>query len=175
VGGISHLYNRAELAADYRVAATAVQVLTFFSISGRFLGGWLVTRVPIRWYTLGNLVGQALGLAILAQADSATWILVGAGVFGSTVGNLLMLHPLWLAEGFGVRAYPRIFSLSNALTVIGVAGGPALLGIAFDAAGSAVAYGFAVAASLLALAAMTAAGAAPRRAAATNRLRQAQS
>jgi MFS family permease len=168
VGGIAHLYNRAEGVADYRVAAMAVQVLTFFSISGRFLGGWLVTRVPIRWYTLGNLVGQAVGLAIVGLADSASWMLVGAAVFGSTVGNLLMLHPLWLADGFGVKAYPRIFSLSNALTVLGVAGGPALLGIVFDASGYRAAYFTAGAASVLALLAMTAAGAAPVRRAAAN-------
>ena len=46
---------------------------------------------------------------------------LGAGVMGATVGNLLMLQPLWLAEAFGVRAYARIFSLSNAIAVIGVA------------------------------------------------------
>lgn len=162
VGGIAHLYNRAEGLAGYQVAASAVQVLTFFSISGRFLGGWLVTRVPIRWYTLVNLLGQALGLTIIAAADGAFWVLIGAGVFGSTVGNLLMLHPLWLAEGFGVRAYARIFSLSNAVTVVGVAGGPALLGVIFDASGYRAAYSAAVTASVLALAALSAAGAGPR-------------
>jgi MFS family permease len=164
VGGISHLYHRAEVVGDFRSAATAVQILTFFSISGRFVGGWLVTRIPIRRYTLGNLVGQALGLSVIATATGTDAVLVGAAIFGSTVGNLLMLHPLWLAEGFGVRAYPRIFSLSNALTVIGVASGPTLLGVVFDEAGYSAAYLTATGASLLALCAVTAAGAAPVRA-----------
>jgi len=163
VGGIAHLYNRAELLADFRVAATAIQALTFFSISGRFLGGWLVTRMPIRFFTLGNLVGQAAGLSIIALAQTPVAIIGGAMLFGSTVGNLLMLHPLWLADAFGVRAYPKIFSLSNALTVLGVAGGPVALGVVFDLSGYAAAYGGAVAASLLALIIMTAAGRAPAR------------
>jgi predicted MFS family arabinose efflux permease len=90
-------------------------------------------------------------------------VIAGAALFGSTVGNLLMLHPLWLAEGFGVRAYAKIFSLSNALTVVGVAGGPTLLGVVFDAVDYRAAYLAAVGASLLAFAALTAAGAAPVR------------
>ena len=117
----------------------------------------------MRHYTLANLVGQAVGLSILATAASAESVILGAAIFGSTVGNLLMLHPLWLADGFGVRAYPRIFSLSNALTVIGVASGPAVLGVLFDAADYRLAYLTAAGASVLALVAMTAAGAAPVR------------
>jgi MFS family permease len=162
VGGIAHLYNRAELIADYRLAATAIQALTFFSITGRFIGGWLVTRMSIRRFTLANLVGQAVGLTIIALAGGPLMVIIGAAVFGATVGNLLMLHPLWLADGFGVRAYPKIFSLSNALTVIGLAAGPALLGIVFDAFDYRWAYLLAASASILALAAMAAAGAGPR-------------
>lgn len=169
VGGIAHLYNRAELIADFRVAATAIQLLTFFSISGRFLGGWLVTRVPIRWFTLGNLVGQGVGLTVIALAETPLAVLTGAALFGATVGNLLMLQPLWIAEGFGVRAYPRIFSLSNALTVVGVAGGPALLGLVYDLDGYRAAYLVGVLASGLALVAMTAAGAVPLRREPTSR------
>ena len=132
VGGIAHLYNRAEGEVGYAVAATAVQVLSVMSILSRLLGGLLVTRMPIRIFTLGNLLGQGAGLVVIATASSPLGILLGAGLFGATVGNLLMLHPLLLAEAFGVREYPRIFSLSNALTTIGVAGGPALLGFLYD-------------------------------------------
>ncbi len=132
VGGIAHLYNRAEGEVGYAVAATAVQVLTGMSILCRLLGGLLVTRVPIRIFTLGNMLGQSVGLALIATAAGPVGILAGAGLFGATIGNLLMLHPLLLAEAFGVRDYPRIFSLSNALTTIGVASGPALLGFLYD-------------------------------------------
>ncbi|MFM7120638.1 MAG: hypothetical protein ACKOZX_10435, partial [Gammaproteobacteria bacterium] len=156
--------NRVDGMAGFKTAALAVQVLTFCSITGRFLGGFLVTRIPIRGYTLGNLLGQGLGLGVIALATDATTVVLGAAVFGATVGNLLMLHPLWLAEGFGVQSYARIFSLSNALTVIGVAGGPALLGMAFDASGYTFAYAAAALASGLAFVTLLAAGSAPRRA-----------
>ena len=107
VGGIAHLYNRAEGEVGYAIAATAVQVLSIMSILCRLLGGLLVTRVPIRIFTLGNLLGQGTGLALVATATDPIGILLGAGLFGATVGNLLMLHPLLLAEAFGSARLPE--------------------------------------------------------------------
>jgi MFS family permease len=161
VGGIAHLYNRAEGEVGYAVAATAVQVLSVMSILSRLLGGLLVTRMPIRIFTLGNLLGQGAGLMVIATASSSLEVLLGAGLFGATVGNLLMLHPLLLAEAFGVRDYPRIFSLSNALTTIGVAGGPALLGFLYDFQDYGFAYLTGGFLSLAACGVLLAAGAVP--------------
>lgn len=161
VGGISHLYNRAEGELGYAVAATAVQVLTLMSILCRLLGGLLVRFVSIRVYTLGNLIGQGAGLTLISIADSTTGILIGAGMFGATIGNLLMLHPLWLAEAFGVKDYARIFSLSNAITVLGVAGGPVLLGLLYDAVDYRLAYAVAAGLSGAGWLVMAAAGPTP--------------
>jgi MFS family permease len=72
-----------------------------------------------------------------------------------------MLHPLWLAEAFGVKAYARIFSLSNALTVAGVAGGPVLLGLLHDVADYRLAYGAAAGLSMAALLVLLLAGPTP--------------
>ncbi|MCB1684146.1 MAG: MFS transporter [Pseudomonadales bacterium] len=161
VGGISHLYSRAEIATDYLIAATAVQALSAMSIVSRILGGFIVQRISLRSFALGNLLGQASGLALLALAEGPVLVLAGAGLFGATVGNLLMLHPLWLAEAFGGRAYAKIFSVSNAYTVLGVGGGPILLGLLYDASGYRLSYGFAAAVSLLAAVLMFAAGRGP--------------
>lgn len=161
VGGIAHLYNRAEGLTSYAVAAMAVQSLTIMSILFRLLGGLLVTRISIRAFALGNLMGQASGLALVATAQGTVSVLLGAGLFGATVGNLLMLHPLWLAEAFGVKDYARIFSLSNAVTVLGVAGGPVMLGLLYDLGDYRLAYGAATGVSLLAWLVMFAAGPTP--------------
>jgi predicted MFS family arabinose efflux permease len=80
---------------------------------------------------------------------------------GATVGNLLMLQPLWLAQAFGVKAYARIFSLSNAIAVAGVAGGPVVLGVLFDVADYRAAYLAAAASSLFAAVLMFLAGRTP--------------
>ena len=161
VGGISHLYNRVDGLIDYSVAAVAVQTLTIMSIVSRLLGGLLVTRLSIRTFTLVNLLVQALGLYLVGSASSTPGALLGAGLFGATVGNLLMLHPLWLAEAFGVKAYARIFSLSNAIMVVGVAVGPVVLGSIYDLVDYRLAYFVAAGISLSAWAIMFLAGPTP--------------
>ena len=100
VGGIAHLYNLVEGMSSYTQAAIAVQLLTVGSITGRVLGGWVMTRVPVRRYALANLLLQGTGLLVLSQADQVWLALLGAGLFGLSVGNLLMAQPLWLAEVF---------------------------------------------------------------------------
>lgn len=162
VGGIAHLYNRVEGMAGFEKAAIAVQILTVCSILGRFAGGWLAMHVPIRQFALLNLVVQMAGLGILSVAEDTATVFLGAGLFGVSIGNLLMLQPLWLAEAFSGSLYPRVFALSNAATLLGVALGPFLLGVAFDIAGYTVAYGVAVAVCAMALVFMYLAGARPQ-------------
>ena len=123
VGGIAHLYSRVTQIADFQTAAYAVQALSICSISGRFFGGWLVTRIPIRGFTLGNLCLQALGLTCIAFASSGTLAVVAAGLFGLSVGNLLMAQPLWLAEVYPSGIYARVFARANAVSVLGLAFG----------------------------------------------------
>ena len=161
VGGIAHLYNLVEGRLGFVVAATAVQALTLMSILSRIVGGFVLTRIALRWFALANLAGQSIGLGFIAVADSRVEILVAAGLFGATVGNLLMLHPLWLADAFGVSAYPRLFSVSNAWTVAGVALGPLIIGIIYDLSDYGFGYGLAMLLSLIALALVAMAGAGP--------------
>jgi MFS family permease len=132
------------------------------SIVGRFVGGWLISRFDTRIFALVCVVLQAISMTLLALAATPTMLLVAAGLFGSTVGNLLMLQPLLLAEAFGVRDYGRIFSLSQLLTTLGVAAGPALLGLLYDGFGGyTAAFGLAVCASIGALFALLSMGPLP--------------
>jgi len=56
-------------------------------------------------------------------------------LFAVTIGNSLMMHPLLLAERFGTRDYGRIYSTSQMMTVLGVAGCPALIGLLYERSG----------------------------------------
>jgi hypothetical protein len=78
---------------------------------------------------------QSLGLAALAVAANPIQILSATALFGVTMGNSLMMHPLLLAERFGTSDYGRIYSTSQLMTMIGVAGCPPLLGLAYEATG----------------------------------------
>ena len=136
VGSIAHLYSRVELLGDFTMAALAVQALSIASITGRFIGGWLVSWMPIRRFALGNLLLQSVGLLLIALAPNSVMGVVAAGIFGLSVGNLLMTQPLWLAEKYSVDIYPQVFARANAISVLGVAAGPFCMGWIFDYAGS---------------------------------------
>ena len=132
VGGIAHLYSRVQVLGDFTMAAMAVQALSIASITGRFIGGWLVSWMPIRWFALANVLLQSLGLSLIAFAPNGVMGVVAAGVFGLSVGNLLMTQPLWLAEKFAVNIYPQLFARANAISVLGLAVGPFCIGWIFD-------------------------------------------
>jgi len=161
VGGIAHLFNRAAELAGRDTASMAVQILALASISGRLFGGWILSHLSTRAWLLGNALGQGAGLALIAAADSTTSTLLGALMFGLTVGNLLMLQPVVLAEAFGLHSYARIFASANAITTLGVASGPLLLGLVYESGGYSMAYYLAALLSWLALTMLVLAGPVP--------------
>ena len=163
VGGIAHLFNHVERLAGHVPASAAVSTLALSSIVGRLLGGLALTaKFPIRGFAFINIAGQSAGLAALGFAESATAALAGAALFGVTVGNLLMLQPLLLAQAFGVQRYARIFALANAASTLGVAGGPLAMGIVHDAAGYLWSFSAAALGSAAAGVVFAAAGPLPR-------------
>ena len=83
---------------------------------------------------------QGVALVSLAYADSSTELVLSAALFGSTIGNLLMLQPLIVAAAFGVAGYPKIFAFMQLIVTFGIAGGPFLLGYLRDAASYQTSY-----------------------------------
>ena len=110
-----------------------LSVLACASVVARLLGGWVVTKVPMTAFTASLAALQGVALVSLAWVDSRTGMLLLAAFFGITIGNLLMLQPLLIAEAFGVRDYARIYSRSQFVSTLGVAFGPLLLGVVHDA------------------------------------------
>jgi len=135
VGAIQQLVKLVEERTDARTATFATIALAGMSVIARLAGGRLVTGLPMVRFTAALGALQALSLLWLALADTIVPIFFAIVVFGATIGNILMLQPLLVAERFGVRDYPRIFGRSQFLTMAGVAGGPLLLGWLYDNAG----------------------------------------
>ncbi|MEO0961042.1 MAG: MFS transporter [Pseudomonadota bacterium] len=152
VGALSHQFRLVTVREDAALAAIAVSVLAASSIIGRLLGGVALSRLPIRTFTLAFMAMQAVGLTAFAFAEDAVALIAASVLFGVTVGNILMLQPLLLGEAFGLRDYGRIFALSQMFGTVGVAAGPALVGVVYDLAGGyGAAYLAVAAASLVAL------------------------
>ena len=135
VGGIQQLVKLVEDRTDARTASLATIALAGTSVVARLVGGRVVTRVPMAGLTAGLAAVQAVALAALAFADTDLAIFASIILFGATVGNILMLQPLLMAERFGVLDYPRIFSRAQFVAMVGTAGGPLLLGWLYDNAG----------------------------------------
>ena len=98
-----------------------------------------------------NLLIQLSGLFLIGFSEISEVAILSSILFGFSVGNLLMLQPLWLAEIYSTNIYPKVFALSNAFSVVGVAFGPYLLGLFYVSSGYSSAY---LVASLVSLAAL---------------------
>jgi MFS family permease len=135
VGGIQQLVKLVEVRIDRGTAALATTALAGMSVIARLAGGRIVSRLPIVGMVSVLACGQAAALVAMAFASTTATLFPAIILFGATVGNILMLQPLVIAERFGVLDYPRIFSRTIFLTMFGTAGGPLLLGWLYDNAG----------------------------------------
>lgn len=135
VGGIQQLVKLVEERSGSGLATVATTALAGTSVLARLVGGQLAARVPMARFAVAMAALQGTSLVVIGfvMADAA---LLGAIVmFGATVGNLLMLHPLLVAHQFGPADYARIFSRSQFVVFLGTAAGPYLLGALHDATG----------------------------------------
>jgi MFS family permease len=135
VGAIMHLYRLAVDRAGLDVAALAVAVVAGASVAGRLMGGWMMQTVKVRTFAPVIMGVQSVALNFLAVAPSSTTFIVSAALFGLSIGNVLILQSLLLADAFGARDYGRIYSMNQLISMVGVASGPALMGIIYDASG----------------------------------------
>jgi len=158
VGGITHHFKLVGDRAGAAVAATAVSMVAGGSICGRLAGGWMMSRVPLRPFSVVMLLIQGVMLAALAIAPTASTLLLSSAGFGLTIGNVLLLQSMLMAEAFGTLLYARVYSIGNLLATAGLAGGPILLGVLHDASGYRLAFLGAMAASWVAALLMWIAG-----------------
>jgi len=135
VGAIQQMVKLVEERTDKETATAAVFVLSAMSIFGRFAGGRLIPRTNMIRFTIGVAAVQAIALAALSFMESPLPILLTIGLFGTTLGNMLMMQSLLIADRFGVRDFPRISARVGLIAFSGTAIGPLLLGWLHDAAG----------------------------------------
>jgi MFS family permease len=158
VGAFAHLYRLGSTRADIGYAALIVALTAASSMASRLVAGWLLLKVKARDFALGVAAVQASALVCLALAMNGPLLIAAALMFGVAFGNIIMMHPLLLAEAFGTRDYGRIYATSQFVTVIGLASGPALAGLIYEAAGYRVAYLALAAISFVGLAILAFAG-----------------
>ncbi len=131
VGGIAHHYGIVGTYLSTDQAAIALGVIPVASIIGRLAGGYLLGYFSSKLFSIAMMILQSMSLASLASASTVPVFIISLALFGITIGNLLMLQPLLIAETFGRREYSRIYSVSNFMSTLGVAAGPILMGVVY--------------------------------------------
>ncbi len=132
VGAIQHTFKMTKDRIDIDTARAALMVLSGTSVVARILGGIAALKMSLTKLTAFLMAVQSLGIAILAIGDTTFVILLGSVILGTAMGNLLMFHPLLLAEAFGVKDYARIYGMGSLLMIFGVGSGPFLVGFIRD-------------------------------------------
>ena len=135
VGGALQLVKLVEERTDRSTATLATIILSSMSIISRFVAGRIIPRVDMTKFTVGLAIVQGLSLASMALNESRIGLLFSIALFGVTIGNMVMMQSLLIAERFGVRDYPRIAARSGLISFSGTALGPLLLGWLYDVAG----------------------------------------
>ena len=159
VGGIQQMVKLVEERTDPATARFSITVVAATSVVARLVGGRVAQHVPILGFTAALAVLQAVAMLALGLSHATLAIFASIMVFGLTIGNILMLQPLLIAERFGVVNYAQIYSRSQFVTMIGVAGGPLLLGWLYDVTGGyRISYAVAALLSLIGAGVLTLAG-----------------
>lgn len=135
VGAIQQLVKLVEERTDKGAATLATTLVAATSVLARLVVGRIVDRVGTMRMSVILFTGQGMSMVWLAFAEGKVVLLAGIVTLGLTIGNILMMQPLLIAERFGVRDYPRLFSRTQFYTTLGTAGGPLLLGWLRDSAG----------------------------------------
>ena len=135
VGGVQQLVKMVEERTDRTTATLGTVVLSLFSIIARFTASRAIDRLDMARFTVLVAVMQGMSLALIGFMNSPVGLLVGIALFGSTIGNMLMMQSLLIAQRFGVLDYPRIAARQGLISFTGTAGGPLLLGALHDFAG----------------------------------------
>ena len=135
VGGLTHLYSLVTERSGDAVAGASLSCVALGSLVGRFLGGAVLSRVSVSAFFRLLLVVQSASLVVLAAADSGRVLLGASLLFGLTIGNVLLVHPLLLGETFGLRDFARVLSLSGLVATAGVTCGPLVVGLLRNASG----------------------------------------
>lgn len=136
VGGLTHLYSLVSERGSEGVAGAALSFVAIGSLTGRFLGGLVLTRLTSGSFFGLLLLVQSGALLVLASSEAPRVLLGAALLFGLTIGNVLLVHPMLIGELFGLRDFARVLSFSGLVATAGVTSGPLVVGLLRDATGS---------------------------------------
>lgn len=113
-------------------AAFALGFCAMLGIFGKLFFGAMADRCPARYAMALSFGLQAVGTFILLftpALGSPFWFVI---VWGFSMGGVIALEPLIVAECFGMKSFGVILGMIYVATTVGAASGPPFAGFIFD-------------------------------------------
>ena len=136
-GAITHL---SALLTDRGIpaekAALCASVLGGTSLLGRVLVGWLLDRFFAPRVALAINLITAVGILLLARANSFSAGSIATGLIGIGAGGEAAITPYLLTRYFGLRSFSTLYGITWTFYAAAGAVGPVILGRAYDVTGS---------------------------------------
>lgn len=118
------------------LATTAVSIIAGMGIGSKLAFGRASERITARIATVISVLLQAIGVLIIASADTQVLLWVGIFVFGLGFGGLGALIVLVVQEAFGMKEFGGIMGVVQVGMIVSGAGAPFLAGALHDSTGS---------------------------------------
>ena len=117
-------------------AGGVVALLTGFQMIGQLCGGYLGDRINKRMICIGCMFAHAIGLVLIAFADSAAIVFLFAMLHGLAWGIRGPLMVALRADYFGTSSFGTIMGFSSLIVMLGMSGGPIFAGYMADLQGN---------------------------------------
>jgi MFS family permease len=118
---------------SYDVAITGLGLFALLGALGQFIWGFIAERIDVRYCIVTNFLLGLLGLTLLLNATDMTSVLLFTVTFGFAIPSQLALSSIIFANYFGRRSIGTIRGAIMPFQSVGVAAGPFVTALVFDA------------------------------------------
>jgi MFS family permease len=117
-------------------ATAAVAATTACSLLGRLVMASFIDRIDHRRATAFSFSLQAAGMALMLATQQPLWVVVGCGMVGASVGNVITLPAMFAQREFAPQHYGRVVTRVWSVGQVMYAFGPIGAGLLLSATAS---------------------------------------
>jgi MFS family permease len=117
---------------DAVLAATLSGMLGLVSLPGRYVLNVLSSRISAQKLLTLSVVAQAVGIVVLVQASSLSWLILYVVVYGTAYGAFSPLRASVMADHFGRKSYGSITAMQGIPVAVCAGLGPLAAGWLYD-------------------------------------------
>ena len=135
IGVMSHIFRWAAERADPDVTLKVIPIMAVASFSMRLICGYFLDRISVYKFSLALYAIQGTSILFVSYSFGNIYVMLSTAIFGCSVGLILMVQPLLLANAFGLANFSRLLGVNQLIMSFGVALGPLIVGAAYDLLG----------------------------------------